>query len=226
MSSSRQAGSKREPLETKRKRAARITARMKRMYPEAKVALQHQTPLELLVATILSAQCTDVRVNLVTESLFTKYRTAMDYAESRQQELEKDIKSTGFFRAKAKNIIRCCTALVENHGGNVPDSMEELVQLAGVGRKTANVVLGSAFGKVEGIVVDTHVSRLSQRLGFSAESTAEKIERDLMNIIPKKDWLAIGNLLILHGRKICNARKPKCPECPVNELCPSAHTFK
>ena len=200
-------------------------ARLKRHFPEAKVALQHQTRLELLVATILSAQCTDERVNIVTKTLFKKYRTAKDYAAVDPRELEADIKSTGFYRAKTRNIINCCKTLVEQYDGKVPDTMEQLVQLGGVGRKTANVILGNAFGKAEGIVVDTHVKRLSQRLGLSKESTPEKIEIDLMEIIPKKDWIAIGDLLIWHGRKICDARKPKCPECPVNDLCPSAEKF-
>ncbi|HEV8537749.1 MAG TPA: endonuclease III [Bacteroidota bacterium] len=217
--------SRQEPIEVLKKRAAKIIRRLKKQYPDATVALHHRSPVELLVATILSAQCTDERVNIVTESLFQKYRTAGEYAKADQHELEKVINSTGFFRAKAKSIINCCKALVEQHGGNVPDTMEELVQLAGVGRKTANVILGNVFGKAEGIVVDTHVKRLSQRLGLSKESTPEKIEVDLMNIVPKKDWIALGDLLIWHGRAICDARKPDCPGCPVNDLCPSANTF-
>ncbi|TAK53953.1 MAG: endonuclease III [Bacteroidetes bacterium] len=211
------------PQEIQR-RAKKITAALAKDYPEAKIALHHSNPLELLISTILSAQCTDARVNIVTESLFKKYKTATDYAIADQHELEKDIHSTGFYRAKAKNIIACCTTLVEQYNGNVPSTMEELLQLAGVGRKTANVVLSGAFGKIEGIVVDTHVGRLAQRLGFTKETNPEKIERDLMTIIPKQKWFLIDNLLIMHGRNICDARKPKCETCSVNKLCPAATT--
>jgi endonuclease-3 len=198
---------------------------LNRAYPEAKVALTHDTPLELLIATILSAQCTDERVNIVTQSLFRKYRTARDYASANRNELEQDVRSTGFYRSKANNIIRCCAMLVERYEGNVPGTMEELLQLAGVGRKTANVVLANVFGKAEGIVVDTHVRRLSQRLGFTCESQPEKIEKDLMEILPEKYWIPISNLLIRHGRKVCRARSPKCAECSLNNLCPSASKF-
>ncbi len=190
-------------------------------YPDATIALHYSNPLELLISTILSAQCTDARVNIVTKDLFKKYRSAKDYATVDQDELEKDIHSTGFYRAKAKNIISCCKTLVEKYNGSVPSTMEELLQLAGVGRKTANVVLSGAFGLVEGIVVDTHVGRLAQRLGFTAETNPEKIERDLMSITPKKDWFLIDNLLIHHGRTICDSRKPKCIECSLQEICPS-----
>ncbi len=201
---------------------ARITLeKLAKDYPEATIALLFSNPLELLISTILSAQCTDARVNIVTQELFKKYRNAKDYASVEQKELEKDIYSTGFYRAKAKNIIACCTMLVEKYNGNVPNTMEELIKLAGVGRKTANVVLSGAFGKVEGIVVDTHVGRLAQRLGFTKETNPEKIERDLMKIIPKKHWFLIDNLLIWHGRTICDSRKPKCVECSLNEICPS-----
>lgn len=210
---------------TLRARAGAIIRRLKKFYPNAKIALRYSDPLELLVATILSAQCTDKRVNMVTPMLFKKYKTPKDYASANPKEFEQEIRSTGFFRAKAKSIIGCCKALVENHGGKVPNRMEDLVALPGVGRKTANVVLGGAFGIVEGIVVDTHVKRLAERLGFSKQSDPEKIELDLMNIVPRKEWIAVGNLLIWHGRKICQARKPKCPECPINDLCPSFELF-
>ena len=216
---------KKEQPEDRRKRASLITRRLKRLFPEAQTALDHATPLELLISTILSAQCTDERVNIVTKELFKRYRSAVEYANARQPELEQIIRSTGFFRAKAKSIINCCKQLAGSHGGMVPDSMEELVKLPGVGRKTANVVLGNVFGKTEGVVVDTHVARLSGRLGFSKQSTPEKIELDLMQTLPRKDWIPIGNLLILHGRRTCQARKPKCPECPIRELCPSAEEF-
>jgi len=214
-----------EQPDTLKRRSRTVVARLKRHYPEATCALEHVNPLELLIATILSAQCTDERVNIVTKTLFQKYRTARDFATVNPRELEADIRSTGFYRAKTRNIINCCSALTERHNGIVPDSMEELIQLAGVGRKTANVVLGTAFGKAEGIVVDTHVMRLSQRLGFSKEDAPEKIEQDMMQIIPKKDWIDVSHLLIFHGRRICQARKPKCAECPVNDLCPSAEKF-
>jgi endonuclease-3 len=213
---------KRETTEQLKNRASRIVRRLKRSYPEATTALQHSNPLELLIATILSAQCTDERVNLVTPELFKRYKSAAEFAAAKPSELESMIRSTGFFRAKTKSILRCTSKLVEKHGGNVPDTMDELVQLPGVGRKTANVVLGSAFGKSEGVVVDTHVKRLAGRLGLTRHENPEKIEQDLMTIVPRKDWTIVSHLLIWHGRKICHARKPKCPECPVNDLCPSA----
>ena len=213
---------KRETPDETRVRAGSIIKRLKKAYPGATTALLHSNPLELLISTILSAQCTDVRVNMVTPQLFKKYRSASDFSNADRLELEEMIRSTGFYHAKAKSIMNCCKALVEQYGGKVPSSMEQLVQLPGVGRKTANVVLGSAFGITEGIVVDTHVRRLSERLGFSKETDPEKVEQDLMKVIPKKDWIAIGDLLILHGRNSCPARKPKCPECVVNDLCPSA----
>lgn len=208
-----------------RARARKILERLRKDYPRASTALTHSNPLDLLVATILSAQCTDERVNVVTKDLFKKYRTAKDYANANQSGFEQEIRSTGFFRAKAKSIIQCCKALVQRHRGEVPTTMEELVQLPGVGRKTANVVLGNAFGIAEGIVVDTHVKRLAERVGLSSQSNPDKIELDLMEIFPKKRWIALGNVLIWHGRKICTARKPKCPECSVNDLCPSAELF-
>lgn len=206
-------------------RAQSVLGTLRKTYPEAAVALHHENPLELLVATILSAQCTDERVNIVTKDLFRRYRSAAEYASADRTELETMIRSTGFYHAKANSIIKCCTALQERHGGRVPDSMEELVQLPGVGRKTANVILGSAFNRAEGIVVDTHVTRLAGRLGFTRQTDAEKIELDLMKIIPRKDWIDTGMLLILHGRRICKARNPDCPGCPVSDRCPSAGLF-
>ena len=199
-----------------------ILKRLKQLYPNALTALHHSNPFELLIATILSAQCTDERVNMVTKDLFKRFRSARDFATAETKELEGLIRSTGFFHAKARNIIGCCTALVAEHRGNVPETMEELVRLPGVGRKTANVVLGNAFGKAVGIVVDTHVARLSGRLGLTKSEDAEKIEQDLMQMVPKKDWIVFPHLLIWHGRNICNARKPKCEECRVNDICPSA----
>jgi endonuclease-3 len=212
-------------LDGQKSRAVSIIRRLKKTHPDARVALQYSNPLELLVATILSAQCTDARVNMVAPMLFKKYRTAHDYASANRKELEREIRSTGFYRAKAKNIIGCCKALVEKFDRRVPKTMEELVTLPGVGRKTANVVLGNVFGIADGIVVDTHVARLSQRLGFSRNTNPEKIEQDLMSIIPKKDWIAIGDLLIWHGRRVCQARKPKCPECTISDLCPSFEIY-
>ena len=205
-----------------KQRARVIVSRLRRLYPQSNVALTHTNPLELLIATILSAQCTDVRVNIVTKDLFKKYRTVQDYAKASQRELEKDVHSTGFYRSKAKNIINCCKMLLSEFGGNVPDSMEELTKLAGVGRKTANVVLSNYFGIHAGIVVDTHVKRLAFRLGLTAKTNPEQVERDLTAIIPQKDWMSISNMLILHGRKVCPARKPKCAECSLNDVCPSA----
>ncbi len=197
-------------------------ARLESEYPDATTALDWENPLELLVATILSAQTTDVRVNAVTPNLFAKYPTAADYAAADPTELEEDIRPTGFFRNKAKSLRGMAGALVEDHGGEVPQTMEELVALPGVGRKTANVVLGNAFGVDEGVVVDTHVRRLSNRLGFTAQNDPEKIERDLMKTVPKGDWTVFSHLLILHGRSVCKARKPACADCVVNDLCPSA----
>ena len=187
-------------------------------YPDVKTALDHRTPLEMLIATILSAQCTDTRVNKVTKILFEKLQTARDFAEVPIEDLEEMIRPTGFYRNKAKSIKACCTALIEKHGGHVPDTLETLVQLPGVGRKTANVVLGSAFG-IPGIVVDTHVKRVSRRIGLTEESDPVKIEFDLMHLIPKTDWIDFSHQMIWHGRRLCPARKPKCPECPLNKLC-------
>lgn len=214
-----------EEFQKLRARTSTVIRRLTKAYPDAQVALHHANPLQLLVATILSAQCTDERVNMVTPKLFKKYRTAKDYTAASPRELEQEIRSTGFYRAKARSIIGCCRTLVEKYGGKIPASMEDLLTLPGVGRKTANVVLGNVFGVAEGIVVDTHVRRLAQRLGFSRNSDPEKIERDLMKIVPKKNWIAFGNLMIWHGRKVCRARRPNCPECPVGDLCPSFAVF-
>ena len=197
-------------------------ARLKSAYPDARTALDWKNPLELLVATILSAQTTDVRVNAVTPNLFARYPAAADYAEADPTELEEDIRPTGFFRNKAKSLRGMARALVEDHGGEVPRTMDDLVALPGVGRKTANVVLGNAFSIDEGVVVDTHVRRLSNRLGFTTQKDPEKIERDLMETVPKGDWTVFSHLLILHGRNVCKARKPACEDCGVNDLCPSA----
>jgi endonuclease-3 len=194
--------------------------RLKAAYPDAKCALDHRNAFELVVSTILSAQCTDVRVNLVTPRLFAKYKTAADYSRSPRGELEREIRSTGFFNAKAKSIRAACAAIAAEHGGRVPDTMEALLPLPGVGRKTANVVLGNAFGKDEGFVVDTHVGRLARRLGFTQEVDPVKIELDLNALIPKGRRTLAAHLLIFHGRRICTARKPLCGECPVNPLCP------
>jgi endonuclease III len=210
----------RESFEERKRRAAAVFRRLKATYPDAKCALTHSSPLELLVATILSAQCTDARVNLVTPALFAKYRTAADYARSPRGVLEKEIRSTGFFNAKARSIRAACAAIAAEHGGKVPDSMEALLPLPGVGRKTANVVLGNAFGKDEGFVVDTHVGRLSRRLGFTREADPVRVEMDLNALIPRGRRTLGAHLLIFHGRRICTARRPLCDECPVNPLCP------
>jgi len=199
-----------------------IIRKLKKQYPEAATALEHEDPLELLVATILSAQCTDARVNLVTKDLFRKYRSADDYANAEPRVFEQEIRSTGFFRNKTRSIIGMAQALVERHRGTVPSSMKELTALPGVGRKTANVVLGNAFGVDEGIVVDTHVKRLANRLKLTSKTDPAKIEQDLVRIVPKKDWTVFSHLLIHHGRQICSARTPKCEICPVNDLCPAA----
>jgi endonuclease III len=209
------------PADRKR-RTRSIIARLKREFPDAKCALDHANPLELLVATILSAQSTDARVNIVTPALFAKYHSAADYAAADPQVLEGEIHSTGFFRNKTKSILGMAQALEERHGGQVPDTMEALVALPGVGRKTANVVLGNAFGKNDGVVVDTHVSRISGLLKLTRQTNPEKIERDLMELVPRKDWTIFSHLLILHGRKTCIARRPKCESCCINDLCPSS----
>ena len=215
-----------EATPEKKKRVRQIIRLLKKEYPEARCSLDHSNPLELLVATILSAQCTDERVNLVTADLFRKYRTWRDYADAPTAELERDIHSTGFFRNKARAIQGACRLIGERHGGCVPDSMEELLELPGVARKTANVVLGNAFAVASGVVVDTHVSRLSERLGLSREKTAEKIERDLLGLVPESDWINFSHLLIAHGRKVCKARTPLCGECILARLCPSANSWQ
>jgi len=210
----------RETFDQKKSRAALVFRRLRKAYPEAKCALDHKTPLELLVATILSAQCTDVRVNMVTPALFAKYRTAADYARSPRGVLEREIRSTGFFNSKAKSIRAAVAAIAAGHGGRGPETMEELVALPGVGRKTANVVLGNAFGKDEGFVVDTHVGRLSIRLAFTRQTDPVKVEQDLNLLVPKGRRTLGAHLLIAHGRSICIARRPRCEVCPVNPLCP------
>jgi endonuclease-3 len=199
-----------------------VLSRLKRAYPDAHCELDHETPLQLLVATILSAQCTDKRVNMVTPSLFQTFPTAASLADAPQEKLEEIIRSTGFFRNKAKSLIGLGKALVERHNSEVPDSMDTLVRLPGVGRKTANVVLGNAFRKNDGIVVDTHVGRLSLRLGLSKESDPVKVEQDLMPLFPRKDWALLAHLLIFHGRRVCDARAPKCEICVLSDICPSS----
>ena len=204
------------------KRAPEIYDRLSAEYPEAKCALDHRNPYELIVATILSAQCTDKRVNMVTPALFEKYPDAEALSAAEPETLEGMIKSTGFFRNKTKSLLGMSSAVVEKHRGDVPGTMEELVKLPGVGRKTANVVLGNAFGIDEGVVVDTHVSRLSNRLALSRESDPVKIEQDLMRLFPKDRWTMLSHLLISHGREVCDARRPECERCVVNQLCPSS----
>lgn len=198
---------------------------LKKEYPAAKIQLLHKNPLELMVATILSAQCTDKRVNIVTKELFKKYRAIDDYADADRKAFEQAIRSTGFYRNKAKNIISACKIIRERHNGKVPHSMEELVQLPGIARKTANIILSGAFGRLDGIAVDTHVARLSQRLGLSKNKDPVKIELDLMQIVPKREWWSISTLLINHGRAVCTARKPKCNDCILSASCPSAFRF-
>jgi endonuclease-3 len=212
----------RETLAARRLRVRKILARLMQAYPDATCALRHASALELLVATILSAQSTDARVNMVTPALFAKYRSARDLAGADPAVLEQEIHSTGFFRNKTRSIIGMAQALLERHGGEVPDTMDALVQLPGVGRKTANVVLGTWFRKNEGIVVDTHVQRLSTLLGLTRESDPVKIERDLMTLVPRDQWTWFSHMLILHGRRVCIARRPKCEICVVNRWCPSS----
>jgi endonuclease-3 len=210
----------RESLEEKRRRAARVFRRLGRAYPDARCALDYSSPLQLLVATILSAQCTDVRVNMVTPALFLKYRTAADYARAPAGELEDAIRQTGFFNSKAKSLRKTGAAIAAEHGGKVPDTMEDLVALPGVGRKTANVILGNAFGKDEGFVVDTHVGRLARRLGFTRQTDPVKVEEDLNAIVPKGKRTFAAHQLIFHGRQVCLARKARCEACSVLPLCP------
>jgi endonuclease III len=212
----------RESTAAKKERTMKITGALRRTYPDAHCELNYSNPLELLIATILSAQCTDKRVNLVAVELFKEHRSAADYVNAAPAELEQLIKTTGFFRNKAKNIQACCRALVQKHGGKVPRTMEELIQLDGVGRKTANVVLGNAFGINVGIVADTHVMRLANRLGLTKKTNAEKIEQELMNLVPCEEWTIFSHWLIWHGRRRCKARKPECGSCEIAKLCPSA----
>ena len=210
-----------ESLDSKKRRLEDIISTLRKEYPNSKCHLSFRNPLELLIATILSAQCTDEKVNQVTKELFRKYKTAKSYADADQEGLENDIRPTGFFRNKAKAITGCCKALIERYNGEVPSSMEELTRLDGVGRKTANVVLGNIFG-IPGIIVDTHVRRLAFRLGLSNKSDPDKIETDLMDIVPKREWTYFSNVLSDHGRAVCQSRKPLCPMCRINHLCPSA----
>jgi endonuclease III len=209
-------------LNEEKQRTLKIIQRLKAEYPEARCSLNHSTALELLIATILSAQCTDERVNIVTAELFRKYRRSEDYYSVAQSELEQDIRSTGFYRNKAKAIQGACRIISEQYQGRVPENIEDLLLLPGVARKTANVVLGNAFGITSGVVVDTHVARLSERLKLSVEKQPEKIERDLMELVPRKDWIIFSHLLIAHGRKVCKARTPLCAECLVERFCPSS----
>jgi endonuclease-3 len=215
----------RETQAERKKRAERVVTLLRKMYPTATCTLDYRTPLQLLVATILSAQCTDKRVNLVTPSLFAKYPDARAFAEADLDTLMNDIRQTGFFRNKAKAIQSASRDIVARHGGKVPNTMEELVELPGVGRKTANVVLGNAFGKAVGVVVDTHVARVAGRLKLTVVTDAGKIERDLMDLIDQKDWIFFSHALILHGRQVCTAARPDCAACKLADLCPSAFTF-
>lgn len=212
-----------ETLADLKRRTRKIIRSLKRAYPDAKCSLNHSNAFELLIATILSAQCTDARVNMVTQDLFRKYRKPEDYLKVSEKELQQDIRTTGFFRNKTKSIQGTAKTLSEQYRGRVPHNMEQLLELPGVARKTANVVLGNAFGINSGVVVDTHVTRLSRRLGLTIQKTAEKIELDLITIVPKKDWVIFSHLLIAHGRTICRARTPLCAECVVERLCPSSY---
>ncbi len=212
----------RESKKARKERAARVYDFLAEEYPDAKCALHHRSPFELAVATILSAQCTDARVNMVTPELFRRYPDPPSLARAKQEELEEVIRSTGFFRNKARSLVSMATALEEEHGGELPRTMKELAALPGIGRKTANVILGNAFGIDEGVVVDTHVKRLSGRLGFTAETNPNKIEQDLMGLFARERWTMLAHLLIYHGRKVCRARRPRCNECAVSHLCRSS----
>lgn len=212
-------------MEPAGKRIGTIIRVLRREYPRSRTALEFQTPLQILVATILAAQCTDERVNKVTPALFRKYPTAQAFAAADRAELEAEIRQTGFFRNKTKSIIGAARKIVEDFGGEVPANMADLITLPGVARKTANIVLSAGYGIAEGIAVDTHVKRLSGRLGLSRQHDPEKIEQDLLKLVPKKDWLDFNYMLVNHGRKVCQARKPRCPECPLRKLCPSALKF-
>ena len=209
-----------ESIDQKKARVTKIIAGLQKAYPDAHCELDHSNALELLIATILSAQCTDKRVNIVTPQLFKKYRTAQGFANARLTELEEEIKTTGFYRNKAKSITKATKNIIEKHGGKVPNTMEELIALGGVGRKTANVVLGNAFGINTGVVVDTHVARLSQRLGLTKETDPVKIEVTLMNLVPQDQWTMFSHWLIWHGRRRCYARSPDCPNCEIKSVCP------
>jgi endonuclease III len=211
-----------ETKEQLRARVGQIIRALKKTYPQAACALNHANPFELLIATILSAQCTDERVNIVTANLFRKYRKPEDYGAAAREELERDINSVTFFRNKAKSIQEASRLLIEKHNGQIPQTLEDLVELPGVGRKTANVVLGTAFGIPTGVVVDTHVSRLSQRLGLTENKQPEKIEADLIELLPKKEWIDFSHRLIWHGRRVCQARKPTCEKCSLESFCPSS----
>lgn len=215
----------RESRQRRRDRAATIAPLLREAYPDLEISLDWETPLQLLVATILSAQCTDERVNKVTPALFQRYPTTQDYVEADREELEELIRSTGFYRNKARNIQGMAARVEQEYDGEVPDSMEDLLELPGVARKTANVVLTNAFGRIEGIVVDTHVRRVSGRLGLTRETTPEKIEAELMKILPKEEWHHFSWGLLLHGRQVCDARRPACEACMLADLCPSAGTF-
>ncbi len=215
-----------ENTTAKKERAAKILSILQIEYPDAWCSLHYKNPLQLLISTILSAQCTDARVNAVTPKLFAKYKTAKDFASASVAELESLIHSTGFYHSKAKNIISCCKKIVDEFGGRVPERMEDLVLLDGVGRKTANVVAFHAFGKAHGIAIDTHAFRISRRLSLSAASTPEKMEKELMLLLPPSIWGAYTNYMVLHGRKFCMARKPDCEACPLNKICPSAFKLK
>jgi len=214
-----------EKAEEKKKRTKKIISLLKKRYPDARCALNFRNPLELLIATILSAQCTDVRVNIVTKDLFKKYRNAEDYAQVKPEIFEDDIRSTGFYKNKTKSIISCCKKIVEEYGGEVPSTMEELVELGGIGRKSANVILGNVFG-IPGITVDTHVKRIANRLALTGNQDPVKIEYDLMEIVPRKEWTQFSHLIIFHGRNTCMARKPLCAECVVESLCPKVGVVK
>ena len=212
-------------MEPAKERIGGLIRILRREFPGSRTALQFETPLQILIATILAAQCTDERVNKVTPPLFHKYPTAADFARADRSELENEIRSTGFFRNKARNIIGAAQTIVRDFDGRVPSTMEELLTLPGVARKTANIVLSSGYGKAEGIAVDTHVRRLAGRLGLSRQTVPEKIEQDLLRLVPRRDWLDFNSLLVNHGRKTCQARKPLCPQCAVRRLCPSAVKF-
>ena len=212
-------------MDPARERIGKIIRILRREYPRSRTALEFQTPLQILVATILAAQCTDERVNKITPALFRRYPTAAAFAAADREELEAEIRPTGFFRNKTKSIIGAARKIVGDFGGEVPANMADLITLPGVARKTANIVLSSGYGIAEGIAVDTHVKRLSGRLGLSRQQDPEKIERDLLKLVPRKDWLDFNYMLVNHGRKVCQARKPRCPECPLRKLCPSAAKF-